>query len=74
MLGEIDADLRAALGVDAIGVPPRTVKYGSPPENWKPFRLHDGLVVLAPGGLNCTVDSNGNTLLHPQGDLSAPGT
>ncbi len=74
MLGEIDADLKAALGVDVEGVIRRSTKFGFPAENWKPWRMYDGLEVLVPGGFNTTVDENGDTLLHPQGDTSAPAS
>lgn len=72
MLGEIEDDLAAAIGVDTVGVFRKTTKFGFPAENWKPWRTYDGLEVLVPGGFNVTIDANGDTLLHPQGDLSAP--
>lgn len=74
MLGEIDADLKAALGVNVEGVIRRSTKFGFPAENWKPWRMYDGLEVLVPGGFNTTVNENGDTLLHPQGDTSAPAS
>jgi hypothetical protein len=72
MLGEIEEDLKAALGLDVEGVMRRTTRYGFPLEDWKPWRMHDGLEILVPGGFNTTIDANGDTLLYPQGDLSAP--
>jgi hypothetical protein len=34
--------------------------------------MYDGLEVLVPGQFNVTVDENGDTLIYPQGDTSAP--
>ena len=47
-------------------------RFGFPAEDWKPWRMDDGLEILVPGGFNVTVDANGDTLMHPGGDLSAP--
>ena len=72
MLGEIEEDLKCALGVDVEGVMRRTTRFGFPLENWKLWRMYDGLEILVPGAFNTSIDENGDTLLHPQGDLSAP--
>ena len=72
MLGEVDDDLKRALGIDVEGVVRRMTRYGFPVENWKPYRLYDGLEVLMPGAFNVTLDENGDTLLYPEGDLTAP--
>ncbi len=72
MLGEIEEDLKQALGIDVEGVFRRMTRYGFPLEDWKPWRMYDGLEVLVPGGFEVSIDEQGNTLLHPQGDLSAP--
>lgn len=72
MLGEIDDDLRAVMGVDTTGVFRKTTKFGFPAEDWKPWRMYDGLEVLTPGGFQVSLDENGDTLLHPQGDITAP--
>lgn len=72
MLGEIEEDLAAALGLDVAGVPPRKTMFGFPNENWKPWRMYDGLEVLVPGDFNVTLDENGDTLIYPEGDTSAP--
>lgn len=70
MLGEIEPDLKQAMGIDVEGVFRLTTRFGTRQENWKPFRLDDGLEVLVGGNFNTTKDSNGDTLLYPQGDLS----
>jgi len=72
MLGEIDAELREALGIDVVGVfGPKTL-FGFANAGWKPFTLFDGTEVLVPGGFNYTVADNGDLLIHPEGDTSAP--
>jgi hypothetical protein len=72
MLGWVDEDLKQAMGLDVDGVIPRKTLFGFANENWKPWRTYDGLDVLVPGNFNITVDSNGDTLIYPEGDLSAP--
>ena len=71
MLGEIEDDLAAALGVDAVGVAPPKTMFGFPNRNWKPWRMYDGLEVLVPGDFNTTIEPNGDTLIYPEGDVSA---
>lgn len=72
MLGEIDEALSGALGIDSVAIRTRMTRFGFPAEDWKTWRMYDGLEVLVPGGFNVTLDENGDTLLYPQGDLSAP--
>jgi len=70
MLGMVDDDLAAALGVDVAGMPRRKAHFGFTFDNWKPWNLN-GLDVLVPGMFNFTESADGDILLHPQGDLSA---
>jgi len=71
MLGWMDEDLKQALGLDVDGVfPPRTM-FGFPAIDWKPWRTPQGLEVLVPGNFNTRVDAGGDTLIYPEGDLSA---
>jgi hypothetical protein len=72
MLGLLEEDLKRALGVDVDGVFRRNTMFGFPAADWKPWRTHQGLEILVPGGFNTTTDSNGDTLMYPEGDLSAP--
>jgi hypothetical protein len=72
MLGEIEEDLKAVLGVDTEAVRGRNTKFGFPNEGWKPWRMYDGLEVLVPGGFNVTIDQDGSSRLHPLGDVSLP--
>jgi hypothetical protein len=72
LLGEIDAQLQNALGVDAVGLPgPRTM-FGFENKDWKPWTLSDGTPVLVPGLFNTEPESNGDILMYPEGDHSAP--
>lgn len=72
MLGWIDEDLKQVLGIDVEGVIPPKTLFGFPNENWKPWRLQDGLEVLVPGRFETTVDASGDVYIYPEGDRSAP--
>ena len=72
MLGWIDADLQDILGIDVDGVYGPETLFGFRNENWKPWRMDDGMEVLVPEGFRVTEDANGDTLIHPRGDLAAP--
>jgi hypothetical protein len=74
MLGEIGPDLIDALGVDVVGLSgPRTM-FGFPNQDWKPWRMFDGTPVLVPAGFNTEPEENGDLLLYPEGDRSAPAS
>jgi len=70
MLGFVDEDLKQALEIDVEGVFPRNTMFGFPAENWKEWTFN-GLEVLVPEKFNTTVDAGGDTLIYPEGDLSA---
>jgi hypothetical protein len=72
MLGEVEDDLKMAMGIDVEGVFRRRNRFGFANTGWKPWRMYDGLEILVPGGFNPTIDENGDTLLHPGGDTSNP--
>lgn len=71
MLALIDEDLRAAMGVDVVGVFARNTMFGFPAERWKNWNFN-GLEVLVPGDFNTTIDARGDTLIYPEGDTSVP--
>ena len=71
MLGEVEDDLKAALGVDVKSVPGRKTMFGFENKNWKTWMFND-LEVLVPGNFNVTTAENGDTLIYPEGDLTAP--
>jgi hypothetical protein len=70
MLGLLDEDLKQALGVDVEGVFRRRTMFGFENKDWKPWAFN-GLEVLVPGLFKTTVDEKGDTLIFPEGDLSA---
>lgn len=71
MLGEVDEELRRALGIDVVGVLPRKTIFGTQSNNWKPFKLFDGTECLVSGDFNVTLAPDGGWLMYPEGDLSA---
>lgn len=72
MLGEIDDELRERLGVDVTGVMTRKTLFGFENREWKPFTMSDGTPVLVAGDFNTTIDVNGDLLIYPEGDVTAP--
>lgn len=72
LLGEVDDELRDALGIDVVGLTPRKTMFGFECTEWKPFNLFDGTPVLVPKAFNTTEDANGDILIYPEGDLTAP--
>lgn len=70
MLGEIDDALRAALGIDVIGVLGRRSLFGTEARDWKPFTLFDGTPCLVPGKFNVTPAPDGGWYIYPEGDTS----
>lgn len=72
MLGFLEEDLLEALGIHVNGLYPRNTMFGFPNENWKEWRMPDGLEVLVSEHFKTTVDGQGNTLIYPEGDTSAP--
>jgi hypothetical protein len=72
MLGELSPDLMEVLGVDVIGLSPRTNIMGFESSNWKEFRMWWGQDVLVPEKFNAVIESNGDLLLFPEGDMTAP--
>jgi len=71
MLGEVDEDLQEAMGVDVIGVSPSSDMFGNPMKDWKEWLTPWGQAVLVPGSFTVSLDGNGDTLMHPQGDGTA---
>ncbi|MBI3682420.1 MAG: methyltransferase [Acidobacteria bacterium] len=72
MLGEIDEQLKLAMGIDTEGIFRRKTRFGFPNENWKTWRMEDGLEVFVGEGFLTTRDENGDILIYPEGDLTAP--
>jgi len=74
MLGEVAADLREALGIDVVSLPGPKNLFGFDNADWKPWRTFDGTDVLVCGKLNTEPEPNGDILMYPQGDRSAPAS
>ena len=71
MLGEVEEDLKQAMGIDVEGVLARKTMFGFTNDRWKEWRTPQGLEVLVAGDFNTTVDARGDILIYPEGDLSA---
>jgi hypothetical protein len=72
VLGMVEPEVRALLGVDTVPVRSPMTMFGFRNENWKPWRLFDGTDVLVPGGFVTMVDEKGDLYLYPGGDTSVP--
>jgi Uroporphyrinogen decarboxylase (URO-D) len=72
MLAEVDAELRAALGVDVAGVWSLKNMFGYETNGWKPFTLFDGTPCLVPGKFNVSPAPDGGWLMYPEGDMTVP--
>lgn len=72
MLGEVDEELRQALGLDVVGVHGPGTMFGFKNKDWKPFTMFDGTPVLVAGQFNVTPAEDGGWLMHPEGDTSVP--
>jgi hypothetical protein len=71
MLGWVEDDLRAAMGLDVVGVYSRKTKFGVPVADWKEWNFR-GLDVLVPGGFRTRTEPNGDIVIFPEGDETAP--
>lgn len=72
MLGEIAPDLMDALGVDVVGVRGRRTIFGFPNTGWREWTFFDGTPLLIPEFFNTDPEPNGDILMYPEGDKSAP--
>jgi hypothetical protein len=72
MLGWVDEDLKQAMGLDVDGLFPYATLFGFNNENWKPWRTGWGQEILVPEGFRTITDENGDTLIFPEGDTTAP--
>jgi len=70
MLGELDNDLIREMGIDVIGLGGENNMFGIPNKDWKLHKTFWGQEVLFPGEFNYTFNSNGDILIHPEGDTS----
>jgi hypothetical protein len=70
MLGEIEEDLKRAIGVDVEGVYPEGTIFGFKLGGWKEWRAPWGQDLLVPGAFH-TIQREGAVLIYPEGDTSA---
>lgn len=68
----LDEDLKQAMGIDVEGVYRPKTSFGFRNRDWTSWRMPDGPEVLVSEEFRVSRDTNGDTLIHPQGDLSAP--
>ena len=74
MLGEIKPDLIQALSIDTVQVGGTGTAFGFPMEGWKEWTTFGGVPALVPAGFNTQTEPNGDLLLYPEGDHSAPAS
>ena len=72
MLGEVDPELSGMLEIDVLGISPRENIFGFENADWKEFKTSWGQVILVPGKFLTLEDENGDLLIYPKGDISAP--
>ncbi|MCK4967068.1 methyltransferase, partial [bacterium] len=72
MLGLIEDDLLEVMGIDVTGINPKDTIFGFPNENWKLWKTPYGQEVLVSEHFKTTTDENGDILIYPKSDTSAP--
>jgi hypothetical protein len=70
MLGEVQDDLRDALGIDTVPVYGTGTMFGLPAKAFKEWRFHDGTPLLVPVDFNTEPAPGGEILQYPGGDRS----
>jgi hypothetical protein len=71
MLGELDEELRASMGIDTIGVSPSHTMFGFEMVEWKEWSTPWNQDVLVPKDF-AVDEKNGGLVIYPQGDKSVP--
>lgn len=69
MLGDIESDLAAAIGVDTLPFGRHSTMFGFPLEDWKEWTAPWGQKLLVPGKFN-VAESRDGLLMFPGGDTS----
>jgi len=72
MLGEVDDELRNAMGIDVVGAYGKgnLLGFANNECEWKPFTSNWGQELLVPVDFNFTKADDGSLLIYPQGDMS----
>lgn len=71
MLGQLDEDLKIAMGIDVDGIYPPATMFGFRLEGWKEWRTPWGQDVLVSAGFT-TAQQGSDTVIYPEGDSSVP--
>jgi hypothetical protein len=71
MLGLVEDDLRAAMGIDTVGAFPPKTMFGFRNEGWREWNFR-GLDVLVPEKFAIRIEANGDMVIFPEGDPAAP--
>ena len=71
MLGDVDLDVKEALGVDVVGLERLMTPFGFPNLNWKPWRQFHDIELLVSEYFVTSETENGDILIHPGGDKAA---
>lgn len=74
MLGEVDGELREAMGIDVVGAYGKNNIFGFANNEcgWKPFTSNWGQQLLVPDDFRYVKDDDGSLLIFPGGDVSVP--
>ena len=74
MLGEVDEELREAMGIDVIGAYGKNNMFGFANNEcgWKPFTANWGQELLVPDDFNYIRAEDGSLLIFPGGDVTIP--
>ncbi len=70
MLGEVDNELREAIGIDTVTFEGASTIFGFRNEDWKEYKTLWGQEVLVSKHFNTTTDETGNVLIYPEGDMT----
>ncbi len=68
MLGQVEDDLKEAMGVTVDGFMGIGTTFGFSLNDFKPYKTLWGQEVLVPGGFNTQPDGKGGEVIFPQGD------
>ena len=71
MLGEVEDDLKDAMGVDTTGIYGRTTLFGFALGQWKEWQAPWGQPLLVPGQFNVTMKGK-DVFIYPEGDTTVP--
>jgi len=74
MLGEVENDLREAVGIDCVNLGMTRTLLGWKNEGWKPWVTFDGTPCLVAKAFNTVPEANGKLLQWPDGDRSVPAS